>query len=268
MKNRFEDILYEKHHRVEGAAWITINRPEVMNAFRDVTVQEIRDALKDAEGDKSVGVIVLTGAGKKAFCSGGDVKWLKTAHKEATGKSGERTPLSVNDSVWECLKPVIARVNGASIGGGHHLHYFCDFSIAAEHAVFGQNGANVGSPASGWLVQYLIRVVGEKKAREIWMLCRRYSAKDALTMGLVNEVVPYEKLDEEVDKWCLELLSKSPSCIKMLKISFNEEFKAFYNERNRNWVMEYIPDFHSSGEGDEGFTAFVEKRKPDWNKYR
>ncbi|MBI1886072.1 MAG: enoyl-CoA hydratase/isomerase family protein, partial [Chloroflexi bacterium] len=174
----FTDILYEKHHRVRGAAWITINRPEVMNAFTGHTLGEMRQAVDDACADPDVGVIVITGAGDRSFCAGGDVRWLMEVQQEGTAAAAPTDP---HAGIEDCLKPVIARVNGYCVGGGNHMAYFADFTIACrEHAMFAQVGPRVGSPAAGYFVAYLTWVVGAKKAKEIWMLCRRYNAEEAL----------------------------------------------------------------------------------------
>ena len=217
----FTDIIYEKKFLDSGGGVgrITINRPEVLNAFTDVSMEEMRVALSDANLDPAIGVLVLTGAGDKAFSVGGDVKWEAKGGTLATFQSGS----IANTYLRTCRKPIIAAIKGYAIGGGHHLAYCCDFSIAADNAIFGQNGPRVGSPISGWPVSYLVRVVGAKKAKEIWMLCRRYTAQEALNMGLVNTVVPLDKVDEEVDKWCEEILSLSPTCIQILKASFDAE---------------------------------------------
>lgn len=260
--SQFQDILYEKHHRVRGAAWITINRPDVMNSFTGQTLAEMRQAVDDACADHEVGVIVITGAGDRAFCAGGDIRWLQEVQKEGAPAA----PMDPHAGIEDCLKPVIARVNGYAIGGGHHLAYFADFTIASENASFGQVGPRVGSPAAGYYVAYLTHVVGAKKAKEIWMLTRRYSAQQALEMGLVNVVVPLEKLDEEVDAWCKELLSKSPSCLKILKASFREVYEPL-RRIDRDWVAEIAPDFYRSGEADEGKIAFQERREPDFSRF-
>jgi dihydroxynaphthoic acid synthetase len=257
----FSDVLYDKHHRVRGAAWITINRPDVMNSFTGVTLTEMREAVKDAAADDSVGVVVITGAGDRAFCAGGDVRWLQEVQQ-----GGEQAPMDPHAGIEDFLKPVIARVNGYSVGGGNHLAYFCDFTIASEKATFAQVGPRVGSPASGHWVSYLTHVVGAKKAKEIWMLCRRYSAQEALDMGLVNTVVPHEQLDAEVDRWCDELMQKSPACLKILKASFREVFQPLRQPR-RDWVSEIAPDFYASGEPDEGKNAFLERREPDFSRF-
>ena len=262
----FKDIIYEKHHRVQGTAWITINRPQVMNAFTGVTLAEIRQAVEDANADDTVGVLVITGAGDKAFCAGGDVKWLQEVQREgAASAAGGFDP---HAGIEDCLKPVIARVNGYCIGGGNHMAYFADFTLACEeHAVFSQVGPRIGSPAAGYFVAYLTWVVGAKKAKEMWMLCRRYTAQQALEMGLVNVVVPPDKLDEEVDKWCRELLAKSPSCLKILKASFRSLYDPLRHQASRNYVKEIAPDFFRSGEADEGKNAFLERREPDFSRY-
>ena len=260
----FNDILYEKHQRVRGAAWLTINRPDVMNSFTGHTLNEMKRAVDDANGDPEVGVLVITGAGDRAFCAGGDVRWLQEVQQG--GQGGQAAPMDPHAGIEDFLKPVIARVNGYSIGGGNHLAYFSDFTIASDRATFAQVGPRVGSPAAGHWVSYLTHVVGAKKAKEIWMLCRRYSAQEALGMGLVNAVVPHEQLDEEVDRWCTELMQKSPSCLKILKASFREVFQPL-REPSRNWVREIAPDFFQSGEADEGKNAFLERREPDFSRF-
>jgi len=258
---QFKDILYEKHHRVRGAAWITIDRPDAMNSFTGETLDEMRAAMDDARDDAEVGVVVITGAGDKAFCAGGDVRWLQAVQRE-----GKQVPMDPHAGLEDFLKPVIARVNGYSIGGGNHLAYFCDFTIASERASFSQVGPRVGSPAAGHWVSYLVHVVGAKKAKEIWMMTRRYSAQEALDMGLVNAVVPNEELDAEVDRWCAELMQKSPACLKILKASFREVFQPLRQPR-RDWVTEIAPDFYKSGEADEGKNAFLERREPDFSRF-
>jgi 2-ketocyclohexanecarboxyl-CoA hydrolase len=265
MAQDFKEIIYEKHHRVQGAAWITINRPEVMNSFTGVTLTEIRQAINDANGDDSVGVVVLTGAGDRAFCAGGDVRWLQSVQQEGgADASGGFDPHS---GIEDCLKPIIARVNGYAIGGGNHIAYFCDFTIASEKATFAQVGPRIGSPAAGYYVAYLTWVVGAKKAKEMWMLCRRYTAKEAYEMGLVNAVVPPDKLDEEVDQWCRELMAKSPSCLKILKATFRDLYQPLRDYASRDYVAEIAPDFFRSGEADEGKNAFLERRDPDFSRF-
>ena len=258
----FSDIVFQKHHRVRGAAWITINRPDVMNSFTGQTLTEMRQAVKEAGADPEIGVLVITGAGERAFCAGGDIRWLQQVQQEG---ASEPAPMDPHAGIEDCLKPVIARVNGYAIGGGNHLAYFCDFTIASENATFAQVGPRVGSPAAGHFVAYLTHVVGAKKAKEIWMLCRRYSAAEALAMGLVNAVVPAGQLDAEVDRWCEELLRKSPSCLKILKASFRTLYQPL--RQSRDWVAEVAPDFYKTGEADEGKNAFLERREPDFSRF-
>jgi dihydroxynaphthoic acid synthetase len=260
----YSEILYDVDRNV---ATITINRPDKYNAVRTETLEELADAFRRAGADREVGVIVLTGAGDKAFCSGGDVGW------EAEGSLEEREAELLMRAVYAemraSLKPIIARINGYSIGGGNHMAYVCDFSIAAEHAIFGQVGPRVGSPAQGWLVSYLVRVVGAKRAREMWMLCRRYTAQQMLQWGLVNEVVPLDDLDATVRQWCDELLSLSPTVLKVVKRSFDEEYADL---RSRQEAADYLqdvnPDFFASGEQLEGARAFLDKRPPDYSRFR
>ena len=258
----YTDIRYDK---TDGVAWITINRPEVRNAFRTRTVHELTDAFLDARFDPAVGVVVLTGAGDKAFCSGGDQK-----ERQAGGYSrdGQR-PMDVealHSAIRHCPKPVIAMVNGFAIGGGHVLHVLCDLTIASETALFGQTGPRVGSVDAGHGTGYLARVVGEKKAREIWYLCRQYTAAEALAMGLVNKVVPLGELRAEVERWCRELLDKSPTALALAKQSFNIDSEA------RAGVAQFATTalnlYYQTGEAMEGRNAFVEKRPVDFKKFR
>jgi 2-ketocyclohexanecarboxyl-CoA hydrolase len=241
-------------------ARITINRPHAYNAFTGVTIQELNRAITAAGRDREVGVLVLTGAGEKAFCSGGDVKW------EADGGL-QAQPYDVHETLGRCPKPVIARVNGYAIGGGNHLAYFCDFTVAAEHAIFGQNGARVGSPASGVIVNFLAHQVGHKRAREMWLLCRRYSARQMLEWGLVNAVVPIDQLDDEVRKWCDDILSLSPTCLKVMKASFEAELD-YLRGTDHRIVSMIAPNYFQTGEQQEGAAAFLEKRKPDFSPWR
>jgi len=257
---QFNDIIYDKK---DGVARITLNRPETYNAFTDKTLREMIYAFNDAGLDNTIGVVVLTGAGDKAFCSGGDVTWEREGGLERL----RTEPLDVHAAMRHCLKPIIARVNGYAIGAGNHIAYMSDFTLAADHAIFGQNGPRVGSPAGGYIVSYLVRVVGAKKAREIWMLSRRYTAREALEMGLVNAVVPYARLDAEVDKWCEEILALSPTCLKILKASFEAEYDYLRGQTTQFQRM-LAPDFFSSGEGLEGATAFLERRRPDFSHFR
>jgi dihydroxynaphthoic acid synthetase len=260
----FKDLLYEKKTRNAGGriARITINRPHVRNAFTDETVKEMVLAFDDASNDRMVGMVVLTGAGDDSFCAGGDIKW-----------EGVRTRAQffmdepLNRMLRFCRKPVLAAIKGWAIGGGHHLAYCCDFSIAAENAKFGQNGPIVASPADSYIVRYLVSVVGAKKAREIWMMCRRYNAQQALQMGLVNAVVPIDKLDAEVDQWADELLSKSPDCIEILKATFDSEIDEMSGTMRR-YVALMNPKFPLGPEVREAQSAFFEKRPPDFWKLR
>jgi naphthoate synthase len=260
----YTDILYEKKN---GVAWITINRPEVRNAFRTITVAELTDAFVDARWDPAVGVVVLTGAGDKAFCSGGDQK-ERGQGGYAPGAASQR-PMDVealHSAIRHIPKPVIAMVNGFAVGGGHVLHVLCDLSIASEHAIFGQTGPRVGSVDAGHGTGFLARVVGEKKAREIWYLCRQYSAADALAMGLVNRVVPLKDLRAEVEKWCAELLEKSPTALALAKQSFN------IDSEPRAGVAQFAHTalglYYQTDEAMEGRNAFVEKRPVDFKKFR
>lgn len=265
----FTDILYEKHKRVQGAAWITINRPEVRNAYRRITLDEIQTAIDDADADPEIGVIVITGQGTKAFCAGGDVnEHAGDAAEQKARFSGPRP--RPHAGVEDTLKPVIARVCGFAIGAGNHLAYHCDLILACEeHARFGQNGPRVGSPANGYLVQNLAQVVGMLKAKEMWMMCRQYTARQAVDMGLANTAVPHELLDAEVDQWCRELLEKSPTCLGMLKFTFRETFLESREKTSLDNVNMINPNFYeANGEAAEGKRAFLEKRRPDYAKYR
>src|SRR5512140_920449 len=216
----FEDIKYER--TADGIAKITINRPKVRNAFRPLTVGEMKQALDLARDDADIGVIVLTGEGNEAFCSGGDQRVRgKGGYVDEKEKIPRLNILDVQKQIRSMPKPVVAMVAGYAIGGGHVLHVVCDLTIAAENARFGQTGPRVGSFDAGLGSSYLARIVGQKKAREIWFLCRQYDAKQALEMGLVNTVVPLDQLEEETLKWCREMLSMSPLALRLLKSSFN-----------------------------------------------
>ncbi len=251
----YKDIFYEVK---DAVARITINRPKVLNAVNGDTIKELDHAIRMASLDHSVGVVVLTGVGERSFCSGGDVKW------EAEGGLVDLN-FRLNRLVLHCPKPVIARVNGYAIGSGNHLAYFCDFTIAADHAIFGQTGPRVGSPAAGHYVTHSIDIIGHKRAREMWMLTRQYPAQKMLEWGLVNAVVPYAELDAEVDKWCKELLEKSPTCLKILKYSFNQSVDLTQMD---DVIAKVAPDYYSTGEQLEGANAFLEKRKPDFRPWR
>jgi 2-ketocyclohexanecarboxyl-CoA hydrolase len=257
----YADILYEKN---EGVAWITINRPQVRNAFRTRTVRELTEAFMDARWDPAVGVVVLTGAGDKAFCSGGDQK-----ERGQGGYATEERPMDVealHSAIRHIPKPVIAMVNGFAIGGGHVLHVLCDLSIAADTAIFGQTGPRVGSVDAGHGTGFLARIVGEKKAREIWYMCRQYTAGEALAMGLVNKVVPLKDLRSEVEQWCRELLEKSPTALALAKQSFN------IDSEPRAGVAQFAHTalnlYYQTEEAMEGRNAFVEKRPVNFGQFR
>ncbi len=261
MALQFTDILYEK---TGGVAWITINRPEVRNAFRTRTVAELTEAFVDARWDRTVGVVVLTGAGDKAFSSGGDQK-----ERGEAGYAPDQRPMDVealHSAIRHIPKPVIAMVNGYAIGGGHVLHVLCDLSIASENAVFAQTGPRVGSVDAGHGTGYLARIVGEKKAREIWYLCRQYTAQEALAMGLVNKVVPLKDLRAEVEAWCRGLLAKSPTALALAKQSFN------IDSEQRAGVAQFAHTalglYYQTEEAMEGRNAFVEKRPVDFSRFR
>lgn len=263
----YQDILYTKEN---GVAKITINRPHVYNAFRSLTVREMIDAFYDAWDDNSVGVVVLTGAGEKAFCTGGDQK-DKGEEGYNGGGGGLEGGIGLQVSglqhvVRNIPKPVIAAVNGFAIGGGHVLHLVCDLTIASENAVFGQAGPRVGSYDAGYGTAFLARIVGEKKAREIWYLCEKYSAQEALEMGLVNRVVPQERLSEVVDEWCQKILDKSPTALQMLKVSFNADSANIEGINQLSFGS--LAMFYRTEESMEGRNAFVEKRPVNFRKFR
>jgi len=261
----FTDVLYEVD---DGFAVVTINRPKVMNAFRSQTVDELIEAFKEAWADRSVGAVILTGAGEKAFCTGGD-----QATREESGYQGKpvRSDLGIeiedlHSIIRDIPKPVIAAVNGYAIGGGHVLHVLCDLTIAAETAQFGQVGPKVGSVDPGFGTAFLTRVVGEKRAREIWYLCRRYTAAEALQMGLVNKVVPAAQLMDEARGWARECAERSPTAIKLAKASFNAE-----SEHIRGVgavALRGLALYYATEEAAEGKNAFLEKRKPNFRKFR
>jgi len=260
----YTDINFEKSN--EGIAKITINRPEVRNAFRPLTVREMRAALNDAREDTKIGVIILTGEGEKAFCSGGDQRIRGSAGYEDSETGHLRLNiLDFQREIRTCPKPVVAMVAGYAIGGGHVLHVMCDLTIAADNAIFGQTGPKVGSFDGGYGSSYLARMVGQKKAREIWFLCRQYTAQQALEMGMVNTVVPLEKLEEETLQWSREMLQHSPMALRCLKSALNADCdgQAGLQELAGNATML----FYMSEEGQEGRNAYLEKRKPDFNKF-
>lgn len=260
----YTDIRYEKS--AEGIAKITINRPEVRNAFRPLTVREMRKALEDAREDTQIGVIILTGEGEKAFCSGGDQRVRGDAGYEDNETGHMRlNVLDFQRDIRTCPKPVVAMVAGYAIGGGHVLHVMCDLTIAADNAIFGQTGPKVGSFDGGYGSSYLARIVGQKKAREIWFLCRQYNAQQALEMGLVNTVVPLENLEAETLDWSREMLQHSPMALRCLKSALNADYdgQAGLQEMAGNATML----FYMSEEGQEGRNAYLEKRKPDFKKF-
>jgi 2-ketocyclohexanecarboxyl-CoA hydrolase len=253
----FEDIIYNEER---GVATITINRPKVYNAFRAQTCEELIQAFTKAGWNKDIGVVVLTGAGDKAFCTGGD---------QSEGYVGRGTiglPVEeMQSAIRDIPKPVIARVNGFAIGGGNVLVTLCDLAIASDKAMLGQVGPKVGSVDPGFGTALLARVVGDKRAREIWYLCRRYSAQEALAMGLVNAVVPHERLDDEVAKWCAEIMAMSPTAIAIAKRSFNADSE---NIRGIGALgMQALALYYDTEESREGGSAFREKRKPEFRKF-
>jgi 2-ketocyclohexanecarboxyl-CoA hydrolase len=257
----YEDIRYEA---ADGVARITIDRPNVMNAFRGRTCEELIHALNRAGWDKKIGVIVLAGAGDRAFCTGGD----QSAHDAAyDGRGTIGLPVEeLQGTIRDVPKPVIARVQGYAIGGGNVLAAVCDLTIASEKAVFGQVGPKVGSVDPGFGTAYLARIVGEKKAREIWYLCRRYTAAEALAMGLVNAVVPHEELDAEVARWCAEILEKSPTAVAIAKRSINADTESIRGIASLG--MQALSLFYGTEESKEGVRAFKEKRPPAFGRFR
>ena len=255
----YSDIIYEL--RADGVAKIVINRPETLNAFTQQTLNELSSALDTAGRDSRVGVIVLTGAGERAFSSGGDAQW------EADGGI-DGFDWHLGRQIVESPKPVIARVNGYAIAGGNHLAYFCDITIAADHAIFGQNGPRIASPAGGYVVAHLARIIGHKRAREMWMLCRKHTAQQALEWGLVNAVVPMAELDSEVDRWCADILALSPTVLRTVKESFAQEMRPMFAFNVSDTLNRVAPDFFSTGEQKEGVDAFLSKRRPDFSPWR
>ena len=260
----YTDILYHKASN-EGIAKITINRPERRNAFRPQTVDQMIDALADARHDDSIGVIILTGQGEKAFCSGGDQKIRGESGYVDDRGTHRLNVLDFQRDLRTCPKPIIAMVAGYAIGGGHILHMICDLTIAADNAIFGQTGPKVGSFDAGYGSSYMARIIGQKKAREMWFLCRQYNAKQALDMGLVNTVVPYAHLEQETVMWCREILQHSPIALRCLKAALNADCdgQAGVQELAGNATML----FYMTEEGQEGRNAFNEKRKPDFSKF-
>jgi naphthoate synthase len=258
----FKEILFEEYNHI---AKITINRPRYRNAFTPLTVWEMSQAFTCCRNTLDIRVVILTGAGDKAFCSGGDMHVKGRGGYVGQDGVPRLNVLDVQMQIRRMPKPVIAMVNGYAIGGGHVLHVVCDLTIASENAIFGQTGPKVGSFDAGLGASYLARIVGQKKAREIWYLCRQYSAKEAEQMGLVNKVVPLDKLEDETVAWCETIMERSPLAIRMMKAGFNAELdgQAGIQELAGDATMLY----YTLDEAQEGGRAFLEKRKPDFDKY-
>ena len=258
----FEDILYQQ---AEGIAKITINRPEVRNAFRPETVEELSQAFRRAHLDPGIGVIILTGAGDKAFCSGGDQRIRgEEGYRDKQGTQ-HLNVLELQRQIRTLPKPVVAQVAGYAIGGGHVLHLICDLTITADNARFGQTGPRVGSFDAGLGAGLLARSVGLKKAKEIWFLCRQYDAQQALEMGLVNTVVPLEQLEQETVNWCREMLALSPTALRVLKAAFNAETDGLAGIQELAGNATAL--FYMTEEAQEGKNAFLEKRPTDFSKF-
>lgn len=260
---KYTDIRLETDG--EGIGKITINRPEVRNAFRPNTVKEMLDAMEVLRDDSEIGVIILTGQGDMAFCSGGDQRVRGVGGYVGEDKVPRLNILDMQKAIRSCPKPVVAMIAGYAIGGGHVLHVVCDLSIAAENARFGQTGPKVGSFDGGLGSSYLSRIVGQKKAREIWFLCRQYDAKQALDMGLVNTIVPLKNLEKETVQWCREMLALSPMALRFLKASHNADCDGQIGllDLAGNATLLY----YMSEEGSEGKNAYIEKRKPNYGKF-
>ena len=258
----YEDVIYET---AEGIAKVTINRPRVRNAFRPQTLFELKEAFADAHEDAAIGVVILTGAGSEAFCSGGDQR--VRGHGGYVGDDGvpRLNVLELQRQIRTMPKPVIAMVAGYAIGGGHVLHLVCDLTIAADNAVFGQTGPKVGSFDAGYGATLLARIVGHKKAREIWYLCRQYDAQQALDMGLINIVVPLEQLEQETVAWAREMLEKSPLALRFLKAAFNTDTDGLAGLQQLAGDATLL--YYLTEEAKEGRDAFVEKRTPDFSKF-
>ena len=258
----YTDIIFEQY---KGIAKITINRPKVYNAFRPLTNTEMLDAMNICRDRQDIGVVILTGAGDKAFCSGGDQNYKTLGGYKDSDGTPRLNVLDLQKAIRSIPKPVIAMVNGYSIGGGNVLNTVCDLSIASENARFGQTGPKVGSFDAGFGSSYMARCVGQKKVREIWFLCRQYTAQEAEAMGLVNKVVPFDRLEDETVEWCETILQRSPMAIRMIKRALNAELDG---ERG---LMEFAGDatlmYYLMEEAQEGKNAFLEKRDPDFDKY-
>ena len=258
----YTDIIFEK---AEGIGKITINRPEVRNAFRPETLDQLIDAFNLCRADEEIGVVILTGQGEKAFCSGGDQRVRGEGGYVGSDGVPRLNALELQKVIKYLPKPVIAMVAGYAIGGGHVLQLLCDLTIAADNARFGQTGPRVGSFDAGWGATYMARVVGHKKAREIWYLCRQYTAQEALDMGLINKVVPLEQLEEETIQWCREILEKSPIALRFLKAAFNADTDGLAGIQDLAGNATML--FYMTEEGKEGKNAFLEKRKPDFSRF-
>ena len=260
---KLEDVRYDVER---GLAWITINRPERFNSFRARTVDELIRCFKAAWTDTAVGVVALTGAGEQAFCAGGDQKQRQETGDYGPSETGVFEVETLHRVIRDLPKPVIAAVNGVAVGGGHVLHVLCDLTIAASHARFGQAGPRVGSFDAGFGSAYLARILGEKRAREVWYLCRLYDAATMERWGLVNQVVPKEELRAEVRRWADEMLAKSPTALKVLKHSFNADSESIAGIGTL--AFDSLELFVRTEEAREGVAAFTEKRSPDFAKYR
>ncbi|MBX3093746.1 MAG: enoyl-CoA hydratase/isomerase family protein [Cryobacterium sp.] len=262
MTSSFQDIIYDTSG---GVARITINRPEKYNAFREETLVELIEAFTLAEQDREVGVVVITGAGEKAFCSGGDIAWEDASDPRGAARMNRLTS-NLSLVMRGCGKPVIARVRGFAVGGGNELQMLCDLTIASDDSTFGQAGPKMGSVPVWWGTQLLPRIVGERKAREIVMLCERIPAKEALELRLINKVVPVAELDAAVDAWCERLLSLSPQALRVAKISLNFESDQLWASVQHGQQM--INFIHGTDEFHEGTQAFLEKRAPNFAQFR
>ena len=258
----YEDIIFEKKN---GIAWVTINRPDKLNVFRWQTIDELTAAFQDADQDAAIGVMVLTGAGDRAFCCGGDIPTMRALDFNS-GMLWNKKLLTLSMTMRNAAKPLIAAVNGYCLGGGNELNAFCDLTIASDRAKFGQAGPRVGACPMWGATQMLPRIVGEKKAREMVMLCHQYTAEEAERMGLVNKVVPHEKLYDEVEQWCEELLDMSPQSLRMAKLNMNFESDMMYPSFTHGG--ELLAHVWGSEQNKEGMAAFIEKRKPNFRQYR
>lgn len=258
----YKEIYYEKYN---GIAKVTINRPEKRNAFTPLTVNEMIDAFADARDDSEIGVIVLAGAGDKAFCSGGDQSVRGHGGYVGEDQVPRLNVLDLQRLIRTIPKPVIAMVSGYAVGGGHVLHVVCDLTIAADNAIFGQTGPKVGSFDAGYGAGLLAEMVGQKRAREIWFLCRQYNAQEALDMGLVNTVVPLEELEDETVKWCEEMMQHSPTALRFLKAAMNADTDGLAG------LQQFAGDatllYYTTDEAKEGRDAFKEKRQPDFDQF-